>query len=380
MIPEPRQLDALSSDDRKAVDTDALENLSSSLWFVLSDFANRPLAPLKERRAASAALPELIVSGEREPDEDDSICFAAADKEDDERPIKEFKARGIYNDALTEYTVKIYDKSAHVTDANGVEIDVDTKKNGDGTNAITKATMKYEGKDVGKITDGEYTYLHHGQWKKIKIEKSTFRDDGVIELKTEDKTTILIRPDGSKIEMNNAGRPILVDDANGNRIEYKWAKFASGKDKLEYVSMQGPMTKGELVEYKFTLKVDPQCGPLPESQQNMYKVYVKGVHQASQISFGAGAGAGLQYGPASGGINAGFGVPLGKTVELQVGGTGLTIKQYAEVLDGMFSNESTSYTLIPDGTNLQRVKSGWLTDKIESVSYDKQGNKRIRGR
>jgi hypothetical protein len=377
MIQESCKFDELKSDDNGMMQGDGLEKLSSKIWSELNNSTTKLSLVLRDD---CISLPNIVLSEASESsDPDDSTFFVAADK-DDEQPIKEFKRRGVFNDPLTEYTVKIYEKSAAITDANGVQTDVTMKKVGDGSNSITKATMNYDGKEVGKISDGEYSYLHHGQWKKIKIESSTFRDDGVIELKTEDKTTILIKPDGSKIEMDKAGRPILVDDANGNRFEYKWNKWPNGNDKLEYVSMQGPMTNKELIEYKFTLKVDNHGVPFPESYQNLYKVYVKGVHQASSISFGAGCGAGLQYGPASAGVSAGFCAPLGKTVELRVGGASLTIKQGSEVLDGLLSNETTSYTLVPDGTTLQQVKSGWLSKSIELVGYDKQGNKRIRGR
>jgi hypothetical protein len=361
-------------------------NLSVALWESLPTLQNKAFQDLQKDSSAYSNLPEMILS-----DPSDNTVFCSNAKAENDNIIKEFKGKGPLNDPLTEYTVKVYgwkesgDKatgSATIIDANGLQTDIAMSKVGKDGNSIDSATMTYEGTKVGELTSTHYKYLHQGQWKKIEIEGSSLKEDGIIEIKTKDNTKILLRPDGSKVEEDAAGRPLLVDDANGNRIEYKWKKWPNGEDKLDYVSMQGPMTNNELIEYKLSLQYSPGKPPqlLPPSCQHTYAVYVKGVHQGSAISLGAGAGAGLQYGPASGGVSVGASAPIGKTVRLYSNGPILTIKQDSEVVSGIFQGEVTSHTLFPDGTTFQNNTTGWLMKDYEMISLDKQGKKRIKGR
>lgn len=208
---------------------------------------------------------------------------------------------------------------------------------------------------------------------------------------------IMNGPDGSRVEFDRAtGLPMLTVDALGNEYRYRWD---SGSDAPSYVSMYGPRTGHQLIEFRENTIVDSVINTatspytfaatalgavIPGSGDNLaidyffdstvpatrYTVSVDGREQPATMNLGAGTGVGVE--PVA--FNLSICQPIQRNVDLIVRMDGsLQILQPAETVNGTASNRLLTLTNNLDGTTTQEVRTGFILQDTETVHRDRNG-------
>jgi hypothetical protein len=182
--------------------------------------------------------------------------------------------------------------------------------------------------------------------------------------------------DGSRVEFDaKTGKPVFARDTKGNEYIYKWE---NGTSAPSYVSMQGPRTAGQLVEFKRNTVVDNLCQAAPGliftpallMPHTRYGVWVDGREQQASLSLGAGVGVSAE----GAGVSAGMSMPLQRGINLKINHDGsLVLCNPAETIQGTVQNRYTLLTLHLDGSTTMDSYSGWIFQDHSRVRRDPQG-------